>query len=315
MKLSVIVPTRNRADVLHETVGNLSRQDFSPIDYEIVVVDDGSSPPVKVKEPVRLIRLEGVERSAARNAGARAARGDVILFLDDDVSVDEGFLAAHLAAQREWPGVLAVGRIVLPEEEHDRPFLRFRRSLERVEVPVDRGLVAKANFCTAQNMSIPRESFLALGGFSEEIISGEDQDLALRHTGAGGRIVYLPEATGVHRDHFLDIESYCRRVEWGSEHVVPFCRRHPEWPDNEVRERVNGPIRWRQESLAESVRKAGKAVLALPPATWMLLHAIGLLERMAPQGALLDKAFRAALGVHLFRGYRKGLKRFGATTS
>lgn len=287
-------------------------------DFEVVVVDDGSSPPVPTDMGalgLRIVRLEGKERSAARNAGMSVARGEILVFLDDDLTVGPGFLSAHVAAQKDWPGVLAVGRIVLPEEGRARPFLRFRSALERQGVPDERGIVARANFCAAGNMSIRRDTFIALGGFDPSMSSGEDQDLALRHTAAGGKIAYVPEAVALHRDDAVDLARYCRRAEWGSEHVIPFCRRHPGWPDNEVRERVNGPIRWRQESLTESVRKAGKVVLALPPATWLLMHAIGLVERMSPPGALLDQAFRAAVGVHLFRGYRKGLKRFPAPPS
>jgi glycosyltransferase involved in cell wall biosynthesis len=315
MRMSVVVPTRNRPHQLRETLDGLLRQDLSTDDYEIIVVDDGSSPPVSAQERVLVLRLGGVERSAARNAGARAARGDILVFVDDDVGVDGGFLTAHWAAQQQWPGVLAVGRIDLPGEGAAPAFLRFRRALEREAIPEHRGLLARPNFCTAQNMSIRRDVFEALGGFAPEVSSGEDQDLALRHTATGGVIAYLPEAVGLHRDDAIDLARYCRRVEWGSEHIHAFRRRNPDWPDNQIRERVNGPTRWGQEPVRQSLRKVVKAGLALPVATRMLLSLTRLLERVAPQSAALDKAFRMAVGVHLFRGYRMGLKRLAAPKS
>ena len=71
-------------------------------------------------------------------------------------------------------------------------------------------------------------------GFDAVLASSEDQDLALRHTATGGRIAFVPEARVVHCDSALDIRSYCRRAEWGAEHMIPFCRRYPDWPANDL---------------------------------------------------------------------------------
>jgi glycosyltransferase involved in cell wall biosynthesis len=312
MKVTVIIPTRDRPDAVLETVSMLASQDLPLQDYEIIVVDDGSRVPLQLPSPARVIRRAGGERSTARNTGAREARGGVLVFLDDDITVSPRFLTAHWAAQQEWPGVLAVGRIDLPEQDPPRPFVRFRRALECAGLPARRGLVTQPNSCTAANMSIRTTAFHALGGFAEDISSGEDQDFALRHSASGGRIAYLPEAVGVHRDHALDLAAYCRRAEWGSEHIVAFCRRHPDWPDNQARERLNGFARWGREPWSQSARKAVKGILSSPPATALLRGMAWVLERTAPDSAALDRVFRATLGAHIFRGYRRGLRRFAA---
>src|SRR5260370_27824 len=156
--ITVVVPTRNRPGSLRETLGGLARQAAPAASYEGVVVDDASSPPVSLPGNVgaftSLLRLEGVERSAARNAGAALARGELLIFLDDDMSVREDFVRRHVGAQEEWPGALVVGGIVLPAEISARPFGRFRQALERGDLPPGRGLAA-TNFCPPRTISIP----------------------------------------------------------------------------------------------------------------------------------------------------------------
>jgi GT2 family glycosyltransferase len=159
-------------------------------------------------------------------------------------------------------------------------------------------------------MSISRHLFLDIGGFDPDIVSGEDQDFALRHTALGREIVFWPQATAVHRDDALDIRTYCRRVEWGSEHLVQFCRRHPSWPDNIERERVNSPLRWGSEPVSLSLRKVIKGILELTIFREALFSITSILERIAPNSRELDTIYRVLLGVHMRRGYREGAARY-----
>jgi hypothetical protein len=306
--VSVVVPSRDRPDSLRATLAGLVDQSLPADAYEVVVVDDGSRPPVpEPGQGVRLLRLPGAGRSAARNAGARAARGALLVFVDDDIAVGGAFLAAHLAAQEEWPGALAVGRLQLPEPVRATPFGRFRERLERQGVPVARGPVAAPNLCAAGNASLPRAAFEALGGFDARLASGEDQDLALRFSAAGGRIVYLPEALGTHDDGVVSFAAYCERARAGAEAMVAFCRKHPAWPENLERRRVLGPTRWGREPPGLSVRKTARALLARPAGRRALLSLASRLERRAPDGPWLAALYRALLGVHIQVGFRKGL--------
>ncbi len=313
IQLSVIIPTHNRHEKLTATIACLQGQTLAREMYEIIVVDDGSVPPVLLpaNTKCKLVRTEGIERSAARNAGAARAQGKLLVFVDDDVSVNTEFLASHLQAHHEWPQTLLVGKITLPDQSLKTPFGHFRQQLEQSGVPMKRGLTKMPNFCTAQNMSITYEQFQKLSGFEPGIVSSEDQDLALRFTDTGGQIGFVPEAEGLHFDSALDIRNYCRRSEWGSENMIPFCRRYPDWPDNIERERVNGLIRWGQEPFIQSLRKLLKLIFAFRFIVALLFGLASLLERFAPQSKTLDRVYRLLLGAHILRGYRKGLRRFG----
>jgi len=314
IKLSVIIPTHNRPDELARTLECLKRQSIPDEDYEIIVVDDGSQPPVLLtlgteSPKCSLVRLEGVERSAARNAGAAAASGEVLVFIDDDISVDSNFLLSHLRAHDEWEDVLAVGSMRLSDSLLATPYGRFRQRLEQNGIPQDRGLTRVRNLCTAANMSAPREVFSRLNGFDPELKSAEDQDLALRHTSRGGTIAYIPEAAATHNDSALDIESYCKRSEWGAWQMVDFGDRYPDWPDNIERERVNGSMKWGTEPLSLSLKKTAKAFLNLQPILAGMFFVAHILERSAPNSLALVRIYKLLLGAHLFKGYRSGRSR------
>jgi glycosyltransferase involved in cell wall biosynthesis len=311
--ISVVIPSKNRAEALDETLEGLRDQTVGVDEYEIVVADDGSTPPICLRRwadgpKCTKVRLEGRERSAARNAGARVAEGEIVVFLDDDISVGYDFLEGHLAAQKEWPGALVVGPVRLADEVLRTPFGRFRRTVEHKRTLHDRGVVSTRNLCAAANISISRWSFLELGGFDERMVSAEDQDLALRHCSRGGVIAFAPEVEVVHRDVFCDLRSYCQHMAWGYERMIPFCLQHPMWEDNIERDRVNGPVRWGNEPLRSVVRKLAKSAIASPVVVEALFSAATILERRFPDSRLLQRIYRLLLGAHIFRGYRRGLQ-------
>ena len=312
LRASIIIPTRNRPERLAQTLSLLRSQDLPASEYEIVVVDDGSAPAVLVPKAesgprLKLVRLEESERSASRNAGAAAAQGKVLVFVDDDMTVATDFLYSHLFAHHKWPQALVVGSVRLPNGATPRTFVRFRQRIEDGVVPRVPGPVPIRNFCAAANMSISRELFQDIGGFDPMLVSGEDQDFALRHTALGREIVFWPRARAVHQDNALDIRAYCRRVEWGSKHLVPFCRRHPAWPDNVERDRVNSRLCWSRDPISLTIRKIIKGALWLPPFRETLFLATTVLERLAPGSSTLDRMYQVLLGVHIRRGYREGI--------
>lgn len=314
MKISVVIPTHNRQQKIIQTVGKLRAQNFPAEDYEVIVVDDGSTPPVvlpadfQTSPAVLLLRLGGVERSAARNSGAAKARGELLVFIDDDITVGENFLKEYWDAHLKYPDALFVGAMTLPEDFFFTPFGRFRQNLEKQGLPNGRVEIEQKNFCSAGNMAIASEKFRKISGFDLNLSSAEDQDFALRHTADGSRIFFVPGAAGIHQDNALDIRGYCRRNEWGSRLILPFCQRYPDLPANVERQRINGEIQWGSESISLSCSKLFKSMLASTAGVESLFFFTNLLERAAPHSPLLKKSYEILLGTHIFRGYRTGLR-------
>src|SRR6266542_3589679 len=103
MHVSVVVSTYNRRDVVLRTARTLLQQDYPSSQYEIIVVVDGSADgtaeALRALSP-RLCVLEQENRgpAAARNAGARAASGELLTFLDDDMTCEPELVREHVAA-------------------------------------------------------------------------------------------------------------------------------------------------------------------------------------------------------------------------
>jgi glycosyltransferase involved in cell wall biosynthesis len=112
-QLSVVVATYNRANLLLELAHDLAKQTLSPASFEVVVVDDGSQTSARSildghKTPfaLRVIEQANAGPAAARDRGIAAARGEIILIVDDDMRLPSVLLEEHLARHREGYSVV-----------------------------------------------------------------------------------------------------------------------------------------------------------------------------------------------------------------
>jgi len=192
--ISVIVPTHNRRAALERKLRALEGQ---PGSFEVIVVADGCTddtqqflaeyhPPYSLRV-LETGRGDGRGAAFARNRGAEAARGDLLLFSDDDVVPQPGWIQAHQNAHSR-ASVVAVGRLLLP------PDLRNSGAAEL------RGPRVFWWNITGNNTSLPRPLFEKVGGYDEAFSAygGEDPDLAYRLMKAEARLVYVPEALAIH---------------------------------------------------------------------------------------------------------------------
>jgi len=153
-------------------------------------VEDGSSPAIgfgcsESKPRCILIRLEGCERLAARNVGARTARGAVVVLVDDDMSVATDCLESHLAAQREWPDALGRG-IDLCVGGGARATLRAlpAGALDARSTAEQGESVREELLHGCQHGNAP-ETIPGTRGFDEALVTAEDQGEGASVGGAG----------------------------------------------------------------------------------------------------------------------------------
>jgi glycosyltransferase involved in cell wall biosynthesis len=132
--LSVVMCTRDRADLLRRTLESLCVQTLGREAFEIVLVDDGSSDATRETAlafqsalPLRYAYQRHAGVASARNHGVFTARGQVLLFLDDAVVADPALLEVHAEAHRRNPERrhAVVGRDVLDPALHADPLMRF----------------------------------------------------------------------------------------------------------------------------------------------------------------------------------------------
>lgn len=231
MLLSIIIPTKNRNELLLETLENAlkSIQDF---DAEIIVVNDGtalSNLPTNNKS-ITLLENSGYGVSVARNKGAKVAKGQLLFFIDDDMNITAEALAIiqKLFLQKQFDNnyfnlnwvypkdlqetlkVKKIGRYILQSNYHT---LEGRMHAKiNYALPIDSANgVASCAFC------ISKQNFEKIGGYNENIdFQGEDIDIAIRLKNAAIHSKVVTKITCFHNQKDrLEITEYLDRIYRG----------------------------------------------------------------------------------------------------
>jgi GT2 family glycosyltransferase len=211
MKASVIVLSWNGMDYLDDCLNAVLSQDYP--DFEVIVVDNGStdgSPDLVAERfpQVQLVRNgRNLGFAAGNNVGLRAATGDVLVLLNQDTVVHDGWLAALVAAVDD-PTVGIVGcKLLYPDGtiQHAGAYLhgargesehigRYEPNTGQHNRPTD------VDFVTAASIALRRSTLVKIGPLDEGFAPAyfEDIDWCYRARAAGLRIVYWPDATLTH---------------------------------------------------------------------------------------------------------------------
>lgn len=239
-RYSIVVPTFQRRDVVSASVTALSGQRYGH-GFEVIVVVDGSTDGTAdelraLDVPFPLVVLEQPNRgaAAARNRGARAASGDVLLFLDDDMHAAPDLLDAHDAARAAGADAVlghvplhpGAPRTLLSEGAGAWAERRARRLTET-------GTLTREDLLTGQ-LSIDRALFRQLGGFDERFTHGgsfgrEDTDFGQRLLDGGHTVVFAPDAVSW-QYYVVGPAGYLRQWHEAGQADVQYVRKHPEHP-------------------------------------------------------------------------------------
>lgn len=203
--VSVIIPVYNDPDGLKATLEAVTTQSYPDERYEIVVVDNDSTdatPTVAAEyarrhpDLVRATAEREIQSSyAARNTGVKKSEGDVLAFIDADMTVEEEWLERSVAAIRERDAEYMAGDVELYHGE-DEPTLASR--YDRLSgFPIER-YVTENRFGPTCSLFVDRKVFDDVGLFDERLISGGDVEFGHRVHGSGRTIHYAPSVTMYH---------------------------------------------------------------------------------------------------------------------
>ncbi len=223
MTISVIVPTYNGAHKITNVLSALERQTMH--DFNTIVVVDGSTDNTlevlkntnfQLKDLV-VIFQENRGRAAVRNKGAKEAKGEFLVFFDDDMRPSPNCLASHIIHYRQYPESIAVGTQINDWAKATTEMQKYRcyfsRKWEKNLIGKHKAVSELNNgnlYITAANFSLKRDTFLKLGGFDERLNDAEDYDFAVRANKSGVPIFYLPDAYAWHDENY-SLASYIRR--------------------------------------------------------------------------------------------------------
>jgi glycosyltransferase involved in cell wall biosynthesis len=236
---SVVIPTYNRQPILEKCLKALEVQklsDASVIDYEVVLVDDGSTDgtlewleALQSEFPhVQTFQQDHQGPAAARNLGVEKAKGDIIIFIDSDLVVLDNFLQAHKTALVEGREKLGSDRFftygaVINTCNFDNPTAESYKITD-----------FSAAFFATGNVAIPKHWLEKSGLFDTrfQLYGWEDLELGVRLKELGLKLIKCPEAVGYHWHPPFNLEQINslidKEIQRGRMGVL-FYQKHPTW--------------------------------------------------------------------------------------
>jgi GT2 family glycosyltransferase/peptidoglycan/xylan/chitin deacetylase (PgdA/CDA1 family) len=307
MRFSVVIPTFQRRQTAVRMVEALAGQSFG--DFEVIVVVDGSTDGtadaltgLAVSFPLTVLEQDNSGAGAARNAGAAVARGELLLFLDDDMEAEHSLLSEHDRLQRDGAD-LVLGDIPL---HPDSPPSLLSRGVEvwassrRDRLTAPGAEIRVDDFLTGQ-CSISRRLFEELGGFDpnftrDGLFGGEDIDFGCRVRKAGYRVVFNPAAIS-YQLYDVSPSDYLRRTYQAGRSDQELFTKHPEL----------GRHVWRRPRLRtrRSLVLLGPLVYAPSCISWPLRGLAASLARMGLKARWVGRFFFAARTMEYLRGVHK----------
>lgn len=242
MRISVIIPTYNRKGILAECLSSLFKQSYSKNNFEIIVIDDGSVDEteslvrMKINEAdveLRYLKQQNRGPAAARNLGIKNAKGEIILFIGDDIISSPILLEEHIRYHKQCldEKVAVLGYVTWPPETAITPFMEW---LDESGAQFGYRLIKDPEnvlyrFFYTSNVSVKREFLLKHGLFDEDFpyAALEDIELAYRLKDKGLRIVYNKDALAYHK-HRIDKKIFIKRSKIVGRSMAIFHLKHPE---------------------------------------------------------------------------------------
>lgn len=321
--VSVIIPTYNRSDSIIRALRSLCHQTLRPEQFEVIVVDDGSTTycPDELYSPaydfdLRIIRQENAGATIARNHGALHSRGEVLIFMDDDVTASNQALEVLTDTCQRCSRVLAMAALV--SRSPDLTTVYARRYSDEMPTGASDILSSSGDCCldfawtNTQLLAVRRTEFFRLGMLQDPTggwPNWDDVDFGYRAFVAGYRLIRCARATGVHWDGSLvDLKTSCERWRRASRSAVKLLQRYPDIRPHLPMFHDKVPIAWQQDHMSMIMRKLARRPVSSQPCLWTLERLVGLAEQRRVPPYVLSSLYRWVIGGYIYRGFREGLK-------
>jgi len=254
MKISAIIPTYCRPNLLLRSLKSLQEQTLQ--DFEILVVDNAADLAVEhlvqefnhsARVPAQYIPEPELGLHNARHAGSRAARGEVLVFTDDDATFDPKWLEAYCSAFTAYPEMVAAGGPVRPIWDSPPPewLLNFKSESKKFPIlslmePYQDFVLSPHGEFYGVNMAIRRDLLFELGGFNPESfgdiwLGDGESGLNKKLWNQGMLVGYIPDAIVYHHipPQRMTSRYFCRRManEGASTEYSVLHEKKPKLPE------------------------------------------------------------------------------------
>jgi glycosyltransferase involved in cell wall biosynthesis len=313
MYLSIVIPTFNRSRLLPATIPALANQRTSTgVEYEVIFVNNGSTDGSEALLQEAVGRYNGKFRyfridptggpSAPRNLGIRAARGEVIIILDDDVLPEQDLVLRYAEFHQKFPDRhhAATGEVYVPENLLDDPMSRFHAfPFHQLRNPRQ---LSYLHFWTC-NVSVKRQFMLEAGMFDETFLCYEDTLCGHRLQRNGMHLHFWPSARGQHL-HQMTPAGIASKGLFLGRWLPPFLERVPD-----VAAKVQlGVFSWDLPRPILLRRLASRMAYAVidNPLTMAALRMLG--ARRSKRNRITDFYYGLIFRRNLLAGYREAVR-------
>jgi len=207
MNISYIIPLLNEEDTIQRCLNAIMAQ----IQYsdEIIVVDNGSTDKsldiIRTIQNISLVYFAKGTIGAVRNAGATIARGQLLAFIDADCVICPGWRDNVINTLNKTRFIATGSKVAVPDDAV---------WIEKAWYSQRDNKCSRASYINSGNFIILRSVFEKMGGFSEDLITGEDSELGWRINKAGYTIFNNPEIKTIHLGNPKNLKDFYKKEKW-----------------------------------------------------------------------------------------------------
>lgn len=209
--VTVVIPAHNEEDYIERCLTSILAQDYPDSRYEAIVVNNNSTdatPKIARQLGVQVIDEPQGPVGRVRNAGAKAARGEVLLFIDSDCIAPIDWITYAAGKISSEPGLVLGGGCELPQNPKPIEKYWLLNGTEGATLPRD---------LIGASIAIATTDFFDVGGFDETVTSGEDSKLSAILRQRGFNVVIDRKMSVIHLGNAKDITTFFKRQMWHSE--------------------------------------------------------------------------------------------------
>ena len=349
--LSVIIPTSGRVQALQRTLNCLCQQSLPADQFEVLVIEDGEILAAKQiqkqvdcsgsRYPYALIFLQQEKQgpTQARNLGASQSRGEVLVFLDDDICVPpEGLYLLYGAVLNHVEKTICLGALTLPDE-----ILRnsiFARAFHQPIPTTDQEV--HFTFCKTGLLALKRADFFSVGQFKDPTggwPNWDDVDFGYRAHLQGYHLLQCSRVVAEHWDYAsLSLDVASQRSFKAGKSAVKLFQVYPELQASIPMFRDMLPVQHGQSNSVLAARGLTRRIAATPVMVRVLKTCIHFLERLLsgkyslstnrmnppvlithhsedtelePGMRILRRLYIWVIGGYIYQGIQAGLRQYG----
>ena len=319
---SVIIPTYNRRDSLLRTLDSLAKQAFPMDRLGVVVVDDGSTDDTQTIASrqfpftLRYLRQKNQGATAARNYGAKISQSEILVFIDDDVTISPQTLEAFAETCCQRTKVLVTGTINKRSRANGSVYTPVVLTMAAHSLIAQDDVEFHFIDCNSELLACKRRDFFDIGMFQDPTAghgwpNWDDVDFGYRAHLKGFRLLGTSKAMAEHWDHSISNRTTaCQRFYRTGRSAVWLFRRHPELQTLIPMLHDKTPLAWGQDSPLLIARKLARHLVSSPPVLGSMVKLVSILEQHYPSPVVLRRLYYLLHGANLFQGYREGLREF-----